>query len=298
MNPACPHCVLPLNVRPERPTIVRFGFFRRRSDSRKIQRFRCLNCQKSFSTATFHPCFQQKKRHKNHKVRGLLCSGVSQRRIAQILCLHRITIARKLVFLAQQAALQLEIDQSTASKVEIIEFDEQETFEHTKCKPLSVLTAVQYKTRKILAIEVSQMPCRGRLAKTSLRKYGYRADHRTRGRRALFERLQKQVVPWVHIKSDLNPHYVADIRKFFPEARHSQFKGAPSAETGQGELKKLKFDPLFSINHTLAKFRADISRLIRKTWCTTKKAEKLSLHLLIYAQFHNERLKKQVKKAS
>jgi hypothetical protein len=59
--------------------------------------------------------------------------------------------------------------------------------------------------------------------------------------------------------------------------------------TGQGELKVGGFDPIFSLNHTCAMLRANINRLFRKTWCTTKKMEMLEHHLAIYALYHNER---------
>ena len=43
---------------------------------------------------------------------------------------------------------------------------------------------------------------------------------------------------------------------------YQRFKGAKGAVVGQGELKKLKRDPLFMINHTCAMLRANINRLI------------------------------------
>ena len=51
--------------------------------------------------------------------------------------------------------------------------------------------------------------------------------------------------------------------------------------------KKDFFDPIFSINHTFAMMRANISRLIRKTWNTTKNVESLINHLHIYVWMHN-----------
>jgi hypothetical protein len=45
--------------------------------------------------------------------------------------------------------------------------------------------------------------------------------------------------------------------------------------------------------------RARINRLIRKTWCTTKKLDRLADHIAIYADFHNEYLdQKEAKKKS
>ena len=68
---------------------------------------------------------------------------------------------------------------------------------------------------------------------------------------------------------------------------YNQFKGEKSTVSGQGELKKVAKDPLFSINHTFAMLRANVNRLIRKTWCTTKKMARLIDHLSIYVWMHN-----------
>ena len=69
-----------------------------------------------------------------------------------------------------------------------------------------------------------------------------------------------------------------------------QYKGEKSRSYGQGELKKTKNDPLFSINHTFAMLRANINRLIRRSWCSTKKIQGLTDHLAIYAWVHNSQL--------
>src|SRR5271157_5825874 len=137
MKSFCPYCEVKETPSEFRHHIVRAGYFRRKSDSRRIQRFRCLGCRRSFSNATGHPCFGQNKRQFNERLRKQLCSGTSLRRAAKILHLSRTTVARKLVFLGQQARLQLEILNKQHSSVEIVEFDDLETFEHTKCKPLS-----------------------------------------------------------------------------------------------------------------------------------------------------------------
>ena len=251
-----------------------------------VQRFLCLKCQKTFSTATTHPCFQQKKRHFNFRILKELCSGVSQRRIARNLRLNRKTIARKLIFLGLQAQSKLNEMNQALPPAEIVEFDDLETFEHSKCKPLSVTLCVR-KSRWILGFEVSKMPAKGKLAKLSFKKYGPRRDMRNLGRRTLFSRIRPFIHPNATIKSDQNPHYPAIIKQFFPEAMHEAFKGQRGSIVGQGELKKLRFDPLFSLNHTCAMLRANINRLIRRTWCTTKIPEKLALHIAIYAVYHN-----------
>ena len=44
--------------------------------------------------------------------------------------------------------------------------------------------------------------------------------------------------------------------------------------TGQGELRDKRFDPMFALNHTCAMLRANINRLFRRTWCTSKRIDR------------------------
>ena len=282
---SCVNCV----YTPEsRPNMVRAGRYYRTSDSKWIQRYRCEGCKKSFSQATFD-CFsyRQKKRLKNRPLTGLLCSGVSQRRAAKLLKINRKTVVRIFRLESIRSRYNLRLQNRKLPRCETIEFDDLETFEHTKCKPLSITLAVEYKTRRILSVEVSRMPASGRLARRSRELYGPRKDERRKGRHRLFSHVKDLVIATALVKSDQNPHYPRDVARFFPAARHQRFKGKRGFHTGQGELKRVKFDPLFSLNHTAAMFRANINRLFRRTWCTTKRAEELEAHLMLYAAFHN-----------
>ena len=96
------------------------------------------------------------------------------------------------------------------------------------------------------------------------------------------------------ICTDRHDHYATLIRRYFPEASHAVPKGKPACVTGQGELTEVGFDPLFSINHTLAMLRANINRLVRRTWCTTKRPEALEHHLWIYLAAHNGMIRKKM----
>jgi hypothetical protein len=58
-------------------------------------------------------------------------------------------------------------------------------------------------------------------------------------------------------------------------------------------MKQNGHDPIFSINQTFAMFRANVNRLIRKTWCTSKRVDRLKTHLTLYAAYHNLELIKQ-----
>ena len=82
------------------------------------------------------------------------------------------------MFLAHTVREQMAKERANYAQINTIQFDELQTIEHTKCKPVSVAVAVSKKERKILGIEVSQMPATGHLAAISRKKYGKRADNR------------------------------------------------------------------------------------------------------------------------
>ncbi|WP_235044581.1 hypothetical protein [Pseudobdellovibrio exovorus] len=175
-------------------------------------------------------------------------------------------------------------------KCQEVEFDDLETFEHTKLKPLSVTLMVEFKSRRILGFRVASMPAKGLLAASSRKKYGYRVDDRAKARRDLFNEVKGLISSTAVIRSDSNPHYRSDVKRYFPKARYEVVLGGRGAITGQGELKKQVWDPIFSLNHTCAMLRAHINRLFRKTWCTTKKPDQLEKHIALYALEHNRRL--------
>lgn len=273
-------------------SVIRKGSFYRRSDSRRIQRYFCKSCGRHFSRASFSPSFRQKKRRVNSPLLRMLCSGVSQRRAAFLLRVNQKTIARKFRFLAQEARKEHQRwrERIPRSSLRHVQFDDLETSEHTKCKPLSVALAVVPKTRKILSFQVSQMPAKGHLAEISRQKYGVREDERSLGWARLFLDLKPHCHENVCFVSDENPHYPRHVAAHHPSALHRTVKGQRGALTGQGELKKIGFDPLFSLNHTCAMLRANLNRLFRRTWCTTKKREGLIDHLSLYVVFHNRSL--------
>ena len=124
-----------------------------------IQRFLCQICGKRFSNATFSPCYRQKKRRVNEILFKLLSSGVSMRRAALILNIHRTTVKRKLEFLAKRSKERHENLLKTLEKgpVTHLQFDDLITIEHTKLKPLSVSIAVDAHRRIILGAEVSYL---------------------------------------------------------------------------------------------------------------------------------------------
>ncbi len=291
MELKCPTCQFKNNNdRNSNKNILKDGSYYRTSDRKRVQRYLCSRCLTRFSSSTLHDCYLQKKRHMNGLVARQLVAGISLRESARVLNLNRKTIARKMKFMAVRARKDL-LALNKSKKLAIrVQFDDMETFEHTKCKPISVSLAIEAKSRRILGFEVAQMPAKGKLVHKSQRLYGRRKDHRSQARTKLFETLKPLVSPFAEITSDDNPHYPQAIKKHFPNAVHVRIKGGRSCATGQGELKKVSFDPIFSFNHTAAMARYRMSRLIRKTWCTSKCLQGIIDHFSLFAIFHNRSL--------
>ena len=274
----------------KRDFLIRDGHYFRRSDSRKISRFKCKKCGKRFSNATFSLAKNQKKRRINHLLFQLLSSGNSMRRCAKILNVNPKTITHRLPYLAEVCRRKNQIDLKKTyqkKKVTHAQFDDLLTTEHTKMKPLSVSLMVDSNTRMILGVEVSRIPAFGLLAEKSRKKYGYRKSGHMKALNRLFTKLTPFLLPELEIKSDEHHAYAPVVRNFLPKSNHIQFKGGRGCIVGQGELKQLRYDPLFALNHTCAMLRDNIARLVRKTWSTTKKPQRLLDHLEIYRCYHN-----------
>lgn len=282
--PECPNC--------QSPKVLKRGYYHvgGPTNHQRVQRFACKSCLKRFSTQTLAMTRGEKKAYINQRLFRTLCCGMSQRSAAFLLGIHRTTVARKIARFGPAARSQLAAAAAATPAGDAVVFDEMETFEHSKCKPLSVAVAVDKATRRILAVEVASMPAKGLLAKIARKRYGRRLDGRAEALHAMCRHIQAACPKVTTLQSDENPRYPAFTKEYFPEARHETSKGRRACVVGQGELKRGGFDPLFALNHTCAMFRDHLKRLSRRTWCTTKKASCLQDLMSIYAWFHNEQL--------
>ena len=267
--------------------ITKKGIFTTRR-GRKIQRYKCHGCSKTFSDQTSTPGYRLRRFGLRHRIFREFCRGIAQREIAIELGVHRDTVARLLKVISAIANQQNTRTRKNSSPHTVV-FDEMETFEHTKCKPVSIVVVVEEKSRKILALEAAQMPAKGHLAVISRRRYGIRADHRPLALRKSLTYLT-EYKDLKLIKSDRSPRYPKYLNEVLPMIPHKTYKGRRGCVVGQGELKRGGFDPLFALNHTCARIRDLLKRLSRRTWCTTKLIERLQMFLEIFACHFNKRL--------
>ncbi len=211
------------------------------------------------------------------------------RRAARHLRIHRTTVERKFKYLARKARKSnRNFLETRKDKVQHLQFDDLITIEHTKLKPLTVSIAVDARTRHILGAKVARIGAFGHLAELSRKKYGKRSNRHSQALTALFQAIAPTISSTALIESDEHKRYAEFVERYLPHRVFKQYKGGRGCIAGQGELKKLANDPLFILNHTCAMLRANINRLIRKTWCTTKRPGRLQMHLEIFIDYYNK----------
>jgi len=266
------------------------GRFYRADDRHFVQRYKCKICKKKFSYSTHSLEYRQKKRTVNSIIKNELASGISQRRCARNLKIDKKTVARKLIYLAKKARLNQEdfLKSIQDGIIKEVQFDDLITSIHTKLKPVSISVIIDSKNRLILGARVSEIPAFGKIAKISRRKYGRRENDHRKNLDELFKIISSKIDPCAKFKTDEHQFYPILLAKYFPHCSHQRFKSMRASVAGLGELKSKKYDPLFMINHTLAMFRANINRLFRKTWCTSKSEELLQDHVDIFVDYFNQ----------
>ncbi|MCX6107926.1 MAG: hypothetical protein NTY08_19020 [Proteobacteria bacterium] len=284
----CPHCKDP------KSHFVKDGFFPRAvGQIKRVQRYRCRACKRKFSSQTSALTYRERKPHLTQKIMRLLMEGISQRGCARSLRCTQTTVANKLVRLGARAQMHLSARSpdgiAKSAPIETVIFDEMETFEHSKCKPVAIAIAVNAANRCVIAAEVAVMPAKGKLAPIARKRYGKRQDDRPETMRRVLSEVHRLCPAVTLLKSDKCTRYPGYVKKIFgKQLKHETHKGRKGCVVGQGELKRGGRDPLFALNHTCAMFRDRIKRLSRRTWCTTKRVDRLGSLVHLYAWWHNQ----------
>lgn len=269
----------------------RRGFYRRKLDGRLVQRFVCLVCKLTFSTQTFRLDYRLLKPALTRETFRAFVSKVTQRQCARILGVSRHTVAHRLRLLGGHCRdfHKARLDRAGPVLCGTFQLDELETFEHERrLRPVTVPVLIHQDTFFVVRAKAATLPARGTLTpkyrekKLQLeQRFGRRMNGSSQSveecLRGLAERLGKDQT--VSIQTDRKSTYPGLIRKVLgAKAKHGQ---ASSKE------RRCYGSRLFAINHTLAQMRDCHSRLVRRTWATTKKLARLQAHLWVWIAYRN-----------
>ncbi|MFM8269986.1 MAG: hypothetical protein ACKN9V_07335 [Pseudomonadota bacterium] len=284
----CPNKECKFHTWSEGWTYAKKGYFKTKWNAQPVPRYRCRYCGKYFSSHTFRESYGQKKPYLNQEVFKWYASGTTLRRMAIVMGVSRVTINRKFLFMAELARKEHSRRIHAGElKTSLAHFDEMETFEHTKLKPLSIALAVRARTGEVIGAQIAEMNCKGHLAAISQMKYGWRKDNRNVAREDVLRSLNQCSRERLVVVTDKKTDYPKILKKCVPHAEIRQVKRVERLSTKVSVNRSNKYDALFTLNYTCAKIRHDLSRMARKVWVTTKKAERLQAHLNLYIAFNN-----------
>ena len=273
-NPGCVH-----HAAPPKNFFWRKGTFTPKRTGVPLVRYQCKGCRRTFSNRTFAADRGQHRPDINGALAALLCSGVTMRRAALLLGVAYNTVCARLPWLAEQA--RKAHGKALADGVlstSYLQFDEMETFVGASPKAVTIAVAVRAKTGQILSVRAGRIPSKGRLAKKGQLLYGWTVDQGPATCAAALQEAARAAKAGATVASDGKSSYANLIAGAIPGAAH-QPSPANAALGG--------FDPLFALNHVCAKIRADLSRMARRTWATTKSIARLQDHLDLYVAWQN-----------
>ncbi|HKY32036.1 MAG TPA: hypothetical protein VJV23_05820 [Candidatus Polarisedimenticolia bacterium] len=94
--PFCPNLECQQAGSSRRDGFFRHGHYRTRLHGRRIPRFLCRSCRRTMSSQTFDTTYRLRMPELDQAISDELARGSSLRRVAQVLCINRKTVTRRL----------------------------------------------------------------------------------------------------------------------------------------------------------------------------------------------------------
>ena len=284
----CPNTSCLHHQAPEAGFCTKNGRYHPACRSLPVPRFRCRSCRKSFSAQTFRVDYRDKLPHHNRLVLELLVGGMSIRQTSRTLGIHNATVQRK----AQKFARCLQdLHQNLMCELpdrRTYLLDEEESYEQKSIRTVTLPILIEEESWFVVATDVE--PIRRLAPKGTLRrrrqdreeaKYGKRPDRSREAVTAVLTTLAKVTAgKRVGLTTDLKSSYATIAKKVFAERLVSHIRVS-------SRLPRNQCNPLFPINTTNAMTRDHMARLRRRTWCASKKRERLKSHLILFTAYRN-----------
>lgn len=271
------------------------GTYRRRCDGRIIRRFRCSVCHLSFSRQNFRLDYRLKRPELLARFFLDRVSKVTHRQSARNQGCSRSTEERHFRRLSHhcrefQAARMAEVAAGQGLG-EVFLLDELETYEHHRTQqPLTVPILIERSSGFVLDVRVGTLAARvapgeAKKRRLELKAAGAPKPERKSESRELVKQAFGQLQAFaprdkpLRVLTDQKPSYAQLLQERFGErCQHER-----TSSTRRRDLS----NPLWPINHTLARVRDNVSRLVRETWAAAKKRVWLEGQLAIWTCYRN-----------
>ena len=259
----CPHC--------QSGNKKKDGFMKTKRG--KTQVYKCKDCKKKFSKRNESINYRHRKQHLRERIRKMYCERMSLRGIARTLGVNYKTVVRYFRELAAEAhkANKKRIAEG-GFVTSFVQFDQLETYEHTRRKPVGIQVSVRCKTKEIISARVGYIPIRAlTVSKAYSREWNSKiTDSRTK--EMLIRTKAVLNKKGALISCDRENRQVNLLKQLCTEPHITL---APSPAENK------------VIDRVFRRMRQDISRLGRKTLSTTKDISELQKHLDLYTDYHN-----------
>lgn len=283
-NSGCPNHKPPINTK-----FIKRGFFSSidpQGRTKKYRRYQCPNpdCRKTFSNKglSWQKDFKRPELLKEVFIR--YTSGNSMRRISDELECNRETVARIVRLLGSKIkSYHYSLIEAGRLSTSFVGFDEMETYEHTKLKPLAIVLAVDVSNRKIIDARVCEIRAKGRTAPLSIAKYGIRQNLSPEVREEVASRMALCLQgPSSRITSDAKKAYLTLFRRFIPNATHH-----PIVSRAKFSVRDPANKEMGRFNNVCAVIRQYMSRMSRRSLVSTKNPDMLQAHLYLFIARYN-----------
>lgn len=273
--PFCPHPGCDFHQDPTGWRFKKNGFHLRRFDHRRIQRYRCHHCQRSFSSQTFSTTYWLKRPDLLHPIlQGLLaCSAFRQ--IARSLAVAPTTVLRQAGRLGRHNLLFHETRRPRHAPQEPLVFDGFETFEYSQYWPAHLNTVVGAESHFVHATTVAELRRKGRhtarqrARRSELEAHYGRPDPKAL-ERASAEALALSVPPGpseIVLQTDLHPAYPRALRRL-PDRRFQHRRTS-------SRLPRVPQNPLHPVNVLHALMRHSGANHKRETIAWSKRRQSM-----------------------
>ncbi|MFW6233755.1 MAG: transposase [Spirochaetota bacterium] len=294
-NPHCPHHYQDC-VQSRHRWFCRDGTFESRREG-ETQRYRCQNCGKRFSTATFSTDYYAKRRISLPRLRRMLVSGSSVRAASRQLFCSPSAVSRRLIILARQSLACHQALSPCLTKHEALVADGFQSFWVSQYHPNNFNLLCGSESQYVYALTSVSLKRSGRMSAAQLR------------RRAQIERSHPSD-PAALERSFAE--LVAEALRVWRRQSHPQSGTAPGgtlitdehhtyprsilplrAQTQITHLQvssrraRTRENPLFPVNYLDREIRKDLAEHHRETVCFARNAAHSVARMWVYLVWHN-----------
>ncbi|HVP30370.1 MAG TPA: hypothetical protein VMW35_14540 [Myxococcota bacterium] len=285
--PFCPNQACAFHQDPHGWRFQKKGFFVRAASPRRIQRYRCARCRRSFSSQTFATTYWLRRPALSPVIFLRLLGCSAYRQIARELRVSPTTVLRHAVRLGRHSLLFHEALRPRTAPPEPLVIDGFESFEFSQYTPIHFHLAVGASSHFVYGFTDSELRRKGRMTERQRRRRAAleaqlgRPDPKSieREMAALLEILVPPGNAPIPLRSDEHPAYRRALRRLHDRTFDHVVTPSRAARTAQ--------NPLFPVNLLDLLIRHSSANHKRETLAFSKRRQSAAERLAILLVWRN-----------